>query len=189
MMFNTKLFKYLVFFTFLNLVFTPITQGQTSEIQPVKQGLRKNIIYGTIGASPSVYAVIQGNYERIVIQTEKGFFKNYLVRAGGGSWASWTGSGPHGVITFTGLTGKKNSHIEVSIGMVTFYDGASYDIGVSNSYRDGVSIYPEPTKSEYLDFYPAGGIGYRFQQPGGNFVFRVGLSIPEAIYISLGFAI
>ena len=33
---------------------------------------------------------------------------------------------------------------------------------------------------------PAGAIGYRFQKPGGKFVFRTGIGFPESLYLSLG---
>ena len=38
----------------------------------------------------------------------------------------------------------------------------------------------------YLPF--AATIGWRIQEPGGNFIFRMGVSWPEAVYIGLGFS-
>ena len=35
---------------------------------------------------------------------------------------------------------------------------------------------------------PAFGIGYRFQKPTGGIIFRTGISLPEAIYLSLGYS-
>lgn len=134
--------------------------GQENTTTTEREGLKKNIIYATVGFA-GLYGAINANYERIIIQKDRGFFKNYLVRVGGGVWAEWSGEGRYAVAGLTGLTGVNKHHLEIHLGM---------------AYR-----------SWYDDVTPAGGLGYRFQKPGGHFVFRAGASFPESLYVSIGF--
>lgn len=124
--------------------------------------MKKNIIYGTLGYA-GLYGVANANYERVLSQRKAGFFNYYLMRFGFGHWVAWGGGGNHGVAGITGLTGIGKSHLEIHLGLATIYD---------------------ETSSRLL---PAGSVGYRFQKPGGHFIFRTGAAFPESFYLSFGF--
>ena len=126
--------------------------------------LKKNIIYGSVGYA-GLYGVVNANYERIIDQRNTGFFKNYLVRVGGGKWVVWGGMGFYGVAGITGLTGLRNNHLEIHLGLTALYE--------ENSSGNAM--------------LPAAAVGYRYQKPGGHFVFRIGAAFPESFYLSLGF--
>lgn len=151
-------FKALLSIFLLLGVLTAYGQDSTSTSNQVS--LKKNIIYATAGYA-GLYAALNGNYERIIIQKQTGFFKNYMVRIGGGVYVEWGGEGSYAVTGLTGLTGLKKSHLELHLGI---------------AYSSG-----------FESLTPAVGIGYRYQKPGGQFVFRVGASFPESFYLSLGF--
>ena len=135
-------------------------KGQDVATSTEYERLKRNIFYGTVGFA-GLYGAVGGNFERIIVEKDKGFFKNYLLRVGGGAWAEWGGDGSFVVTGLSGLTGVLNHHLEIHLGL---------------AYR-----------SYYDSVVPAGGLGYRFQKPGGHFVFRAGASFPESIYVSLGF--
>ena len=137
--------------------------GQSSEPQQESGKLSKNVIYGTAGFFP-IWGVININYERMLGHSSEKFVKSLWYRVGGGYWGTWGAEGPHFVSTLTALTGSKNNHLELSLGIAILND---------NYYHDN-------------SLYPAGNIGYRFQKSDGHFVFRTGVSFPETTYLSLG---
>lgn len=126
---------------------------------------RKNAIYISIH-SLVYYLGANLNYEKTLQTREKGLIKIISVKLGAGQLGSlfdqtitFVHSGVHA------LTGKKNNHLDASIG-VTFF-----------SYQHSSS-----------KFLPAGSIAYRFQKPMGHFVFRTGVGFPEGVFVSLGAA-
>ena len=137
--------------------------GQSSDSFNDSETLMKNAIYASAGFVP-IWGAININYERMLINSPEKFLKSWWFRIGGGKWATWGIEGPHFVSTITALTGSKNNHLELSAGITILND--NYDN--ENSA------------------YPAGNIGYRFQKPGGHFIFRTGMSFPETLYLSLG---
>lgn len=144
-------------------------------------GLKKNSVYGSVGLS-ALYRLASINYERIIIQRNTGLFKNYLVRGSVGYWTA----GPFAVVGVGTLTGLRNNHLETNVGFAYIFDKQGYDIGIGNSgWYDGI-YYPEPDKSEYTDYKLSGAIGYRYQKPDGNFIFRTGIAYPERVYLSCG---
>lgn len=76
------------------------------------------------------------------------------------------------------LLGKANSHFEVSIGPCywRYRDGHDWD-----------TDFPGIKLSDGYLFFPFPAVGWRYQKPDGHFVFRTGLSLPEAIYAGVGF--
>lgn len=174
------------FLLLLNIFLIMNSYAQVGIRDSIQVELKKNIIYGTVGIA-GFYAVANANYERVISQKKPGFFKYYLVRAGWGVWGSWGGEGSHGVAGISGLTGSKKSHLEIHLGVTAIYDKTGYQSDVSNYYYNGQFYSSEPTRLDNTRFLPAGAVGYRFQKPGGHFVFRVGAGFPESFYLSLGF--
>ena len=143
-----------------------------SYIRDIKSpNLNKNSFYGSIGYL-LIYANLGGNYERLLVSKPETdvLFKYVLFRIGGGGYSGWACDGSFWVSTISGLTGSKNEHLELSLGIAYLTD----DYG---------SILPN-----LWGIMPAGGIGYRFQKPNGSFIFRTGIASPEALYVSFGFS-
>ena len=173
-----------VFLSILGCAFLQFTAFcQEMDTDAKRSGLKKNAVYLT-GGSVLAYGAAEGNYERLLGESARGFLSSYWVRAGYGVWYNWEDSGNLFVIGLSALTGRKKSHAEFNIGFTTKYDPDSYDIGVNNAQLSGEQL---PSKSEYRENQMAGSIGYRFQKPGGHFIFRTGIGYPESLYISLGF--
>jgi hypothetical protein len=144
------------------------SQTTNSEYKPIE--LKKNVIYGTLGIDYwEFYGTLMGNYERMIFQLPKSFVNSVWVRVGAGPWAWWTGEGINYVSTLSVLTGRKSAHLEIGSGLLITYnsDHNSYHPLINNSYL-------------------AGNLGFRYQKPGGNFVFRTGMGWPEFMYLSLG---
>jgi len=139
---------------------------------------QKNSIYGTIGYL-GLYGDAGGNYERLIWEPHKGLFKSVWFRVGGAWYSQWGSKGTFLLSGVTVLTGLNNRHIEINMGITSMFDKLSYDMEVRN--------FPETAKSAYRQFFPSFGLGYRYQKPDGNFLFRTGIAIPEAAYLSLGF--
>tara|TARA_B100001059_G_C17828859_1_gene583267 strand:+ start:1488 stop:2003 length:516 start_codon:yes stop_codon:yes gene_type:complete len=79
------------------------------------------------------------------------------------------------------LTGcQNNNHFEANLGAGL---ANVIDESYSGFYGTGGS-----SASNYTAIYPVGNIGYRFQEPNKNFVFRTGIGFPELLYIGFGVA-
>lgn len=76
----------------------------------------------------------------------------------------------------TGL--DKRNHFEASIGLGWHY--------VNREASSGT--YFSNSAYQYSQFIPVANIGYRFQAPNKDFVFRTGVGFPELIYVGLGVA-
>jgi hypothetical protein len=134
-------------------------------------GLKKNSIYGTAGILiEDMYGNITGNYERILVAFPKSFIQSIQMRVGAGPWVAWMSDGVNFFSVMSLLMGRSNSHIETGMGVLfTYHPDTKQWAPIVN------------------DRHIAGNIGYRYQKPGGWFVFRVGLGWPEGIYLSLGY--
>ena len=156
------------------------THSQSNSSDPLKP----NIVYGTYGL-----VTINGAYERLIATPkEKRFFTSYWTKIGYGYWSEpFGGRGNNFSLSATALTGSKNNHFEMNLGASSFFDRLNYDIGVSNSMIIVGGSGITPPKSDYRFIRPTGAIGYRFQKPGGHFVFRTGIGFPDVVYLSLGF--
>ena len=78
----------------------------------------------------------------------------------------------------TGL--DKRNHFEASIGLG--WDNVNKEAS-SGIYGSGGSA-----ASQYSQFIPVANMGYRFQAPNKDFVFRTGIGFPELVYVGLGVA-
>ena len=79
------------------------------------------------------------------------------------------------------LTGcNKRNHFE-----------ANFGAGLANVVEESYSgIYGSggSSGSNYMAIYPVGNIGYRFQEPNENYIFRAGIGFPELLYVGFGVA-
>jgi len=148
---------------------------------------KKNGIYGSVGY---LIFLIDGtiNYERLIISSKSSYSK-YYAHASYSRYVSRAFSLSRGSFTnFSAKTilGKKKDHLELGLGIsfITIINENDED-----EFLDGTieskSIHEEEIEKERL---PHVVIGYRYQKPGGNFIFRWGISFPNGIYISMGLA-
>jgi len=120
--------------------------------------LNRNTFYGSFG-SIAVYSTAIAFYERKL--TQKRAVSTFL-KFGAGPW--W-GLGDLGAVVnaqYGMLAGRKNHNLELSAGGSLFI---------------GSKLIPLSAT-----------IGYRFQKPEAHFIFRIGASWPEAIYVGLGYS-
>ena len=102
------------------------------------------------------------NYERNIIQSRKSYSN---IRAGYGYWTNLQLEGKCYEIAFVHLIGRKNSHPELNLGIKYIVDNA----GKENA------ILP--------DIFA----GYRYENPEGRFIFRIGLAFPSIFNMGIGF--
>jgi len=153
------------FIFYMNMVFP---QASKQEIGTI--GLKKNAIYATLGVYVGeFYVTFLGNYERLILQFPRSFVQSMWIRVGAGPWAWWSSNGWNYTSTLSVLTGRKNTHLELGSGVLFSY----------NSYNKKF----EPLAG---NSHLAGNLGFRFQKPGGSFIFRTGIGWPEFMYLSFG---
>jgi len=121
--------------------------------------LNKNAIYGNVGTA-GLYFTATGYYERIIIQQSK---ISHFIKVGTGGYALWGEGGQYILGQYGILTGSKKHHLELGAGPNWFLNG--------------------DLKGD-LPFTAT--IGWRIQKPGNHFMFRMGASFPEAVYVGLG---
>lgn len=151
--------KLLLFITILTFGFT--LSAQTTDTNE----LSKNSVYLDTGLGYGGQVSI--NYERQIYSGKK---LTWFGRLGAGAAYKFTSDdnvslGPGGLAAITMLTGKRNNHFELNAG--TFI--------VSDSDENNSGVYP------LLD------VGYRYQKPGGGFVFKAKIGI-LGIGIGFGYA-
>lgn len=126
--------------------------------------VNKNLLYGGIGVG-GIYFPAYIYYER---QLQEHFLNSKLssfVTVGTGAAVHWEGSSYYVAAKFGLLLGQQKAKLETALGVNYFYLGDLTD--------------------ETLPL--AASIGYRANKPGKNYVFRTGVSWPEAVYVSWGF--
>jgi hypothetical protein len=132
--------------------------------------LNKNVIYGTVGVEfGKFYGTLSANYERLLFHLPNTFIHSMWLRVGAGPYAQWTAKGVNYVSTLTAVIGRTSNHLEIGSGILLTYN--------INEKR----FHPLVHNSHL-----AGNLGYRFQKPGGNYIFRAGIGWPEFTYLSFG---
>ena len=107
------------------------------------------------------------NYERNIAQRSKSFSN---VRLGFGHASLWdAGEGEYINAAFIHLIGKKNSHLEMDLGIRYM---------VSNSISD-----PKFSQTLIPDIF----LGYRYERPSAGLIFRTGFSYPTFINLGVGY--
>ena len=141
----------------------------------------KNVIHGSIGSIIFAYSS-QLSYDRLLKESENGFFKAYYATARIGGHAALdfsgndSGTGYVTSIGATALTGKGRHHFELGLGLGYFIDTENI---VSSSNPFG-------TANE-SGFYPSATLGYRIQSSKG-FMFRTGFGVVEWAYFGFGYS-
>ena len=145
-----------------SFTFLKISYSQDSILYSSVKPFKENSIYGTLGAG--YVSGITGNYERMIFYPIDSKIQSVGFRLGAGPGVSVFVSYMQYISALTVLTGKGNNHFE-------FGAGADF------------------IKEKYYDWQivPIVNLGYRFQKPGGDYVFRTGTGFPELLYLSLGF--
>ena len=142
------------------LLFTIIYR--TSNAQ--ESGYKKNSMYMTAGLIYSLTVC----YEREIKSFDQN--KRFVIRGiGGYGIRIFEFEGPVAALMVNCIRGGQNNHLE-------------YGAGLSTEIMEHISYNRD------FKVWPAVSIGYRYQKPGGNFVFRTGGGWPEAAYVSIGFA-
>jgi hypothetical protein len=127
-----------------------ITIGFSANAQSSEEnGMRENSIYFDAGLMPGYHAFV--NYERGFYEGKKVSWYGRMGVGYGGLIFAGGGFGALGAVTM--LTGKKNSHFELSTG---FFRG--------KEDRDTITL-------------PIIDIGYRYQKPEGGFIFKTKIGI------------
>jgi hypothetical protein len=146
--------------SFVTLLIATNMNAQNTE--PIGQ-MNKNLIYGGLGTG-GIYFPAYVYYER---QLQDHFLNSKFssfVTVGTGAAAHWDGASNYAAAKFGLLLGEQKAHLETAIGVSYFYLG------------DFTGTLPL-----------AASVGYRANKPGKNYVFRTGVSWPEAVYVSWGF--
>jgi hypothetical protein len=177
-------------FLFLVCIAGPVfAQPQEKEVSGRNKNISdlsvKNFIYAQggyclIGYNGSV------NYERQLFRLGKNRSAAVTMRAGYGKWLFWTGGGPGGILSANMVFFKKASHLEGGFGAGALYDRKFYEQMVEQ-YRHFNGEPPLP-KHECMIYTPVINLGYRYQNPTGEFIFRVGMCYPEGAYTGIGVA-
>jgi hypothetical protein len=151
--------------------------------------LRNNLKPNAIGVSTGffpIYVAWNLYYERRIFYSEQYLFKTFYLRASGGTWEALSPYGHHAGLSICGLTGIGKHHFELRFGATAIIETGRYKNEKKYPYN-----FPNQQPvllKNYLLLWPSGSMGYRFQKPGGHFIFRTGAGYPEAIYVGLGLA-
>jgi hypothetical protein len=151
---NKKTFTLIIF---LYLAF--FQMSKTMGIERTKEDSKKNYL--------SIYFGIfewNLNYEGNILQFQKSYSN---IRCGFGYWGLIEEAGNYLNPSFVHVIGKKNSHLEVDIGVKIFV------IKSSN--------FAKP--SNMPDLF----LGYRFEKPDGKFLFRAGINYPTVLNLGFGY--
>lgn len=171
------------------LLFIATSSLQTINAQ-VSDDASKNIIYATLGLGPTIGPDVVNaltasvSYNRLVVNNDNRFFNKQYITASFGSYGafglgldkSFRGTMIAGGYTL--LTGKGKHHLEIPLKAVLFAGNTKED------NAQGMEVITNTITSR-----PSVGIGYRYQKPGGSFVFRTGYDSVDAIYLSFGFTL
>ena len=145
---------------FILLLVSNTISAQTEKPNSIETKMFNNAIYGNVGFG-GLYFSATAYYERMFQRNAQKSKISTFVKAGYGGAAYWEGESTYILGQFGILTGVRKNHLEVSAGLVKFLD-------------------------DYFSSPLSGSIGYRFQKPGGHFIFRTGVGWPEALYVGLG---
>lgn len=147
------------------LVFAQTTENNTSTI-------KSNAIYGSAGVlTTELYFAGIVYYERCIKQNMWNTNISSFVKAGYGAYGTFlfgtSIEGRYALAQYGFLMGPKNHHLELSA---------------------GPSYYIRSKGNPDYEYPISGTLGYRYQKPEGNFIFRTGAAYPEAFYIGIGFS-
>lgn len=137
--------------------------------------LKKNAIFISLGAGAQslIYEVNFANAPRSVWNFKTGIGFNQEI---------FGSANIHYLAGISYLTGRqRKSHLELSAGGALMFEYDNY-----NYYKTIGLEYMSVNDFINIHFIPY--IGYRYQKPGGKFIFRYGIGYPEISAISFGLA-
>jgi hypothetical protein len=136
-----------------------------SQVVSTSAKINKNTLF--VNASPLLLNnTINVNYERILIGNDN---VSAFAKVGIGGFINIYGSGGYTMAKLGLLTGKNKHHFELSAG--------------------GLLDIPKIGWGDRPLYYPyAVNIGWRVQDPNKNFIFKLGIGLPEFLYFGLGFS-
>ena len=140
------------------------TYGQDTLGDSIKPKMLNNSINLSIGPGGILALYVPAGifYERM-FQGERFLPKlTKFVDVGVGAVGYWEGESAFVFSRYGILTGHKKYHLEATLGAVGYLNG------------------------DIVGVLPAASIGMRRQKPNSHYVFRTGVGIPEAIYVSWG---
>ena len=162
----------LIFLVFSLAVWTKLF-GQDQAYDTISYAKGKNVIYASLNGYMMAGSALSINYDRRII-------KSLYATTGIGKYPL-LGDAFKVDLKVTTLIGKRNSHLELAIG-VLYGRNKPIEARYIPSYKTTIPYKPA---SSY--FYPAFTVGYRYQNPEGGIVFRAGIGYYEA-NIGLGYS-
>lgn len=165
--------KYSLIFLVLSLAIWSESFSQKQASDTLTHTLAKNVLY----ASMTGY-----------MMSGSGFSINYDRKITKSLWAT-LGIGGYPIIyngmkldcKLTAMIGKRNSHLELGLG-ITIGHSKSKDAIYVPFYNLNLPEIPATTT-----IYPAITVGYRYQNPKGGLIFRTGIGFYEA-NIGIGYS-
>lgn len=147
-----------------NLLFASTSFGQGTPSDSIKLKMLNNSINLSIGPGGIVaFYVPAGIFYERMFQGQRFLPKlSKFVDLGVGAVGYWEGESAFVFSRYGILTGQKKYHLEATLGAVGYLNG------------------------DIVGVLPAASIGMRRQKPNSHYVFRTGVGIPEAIYVSWG---
>lgn len=169
-LFKTKSIFILSFIFFSCISFSQIENTENKSIKH-----KKNVFYGTIGIDYwELYGTVMGNYERLIFEIPKSnIVQSFWIRIGAGPWRGgfdYPEKGWNFASTLSAQFGRKSNHLEIGAGTLF-------------TYNEYYKRFEPLVRNQHLAGHLAGNIGYRFQKPTGDFIFRAGIGWPEFTYI------
>jgi len=157
------------------------TQAQSAERVNKREAefdentLNKNALYLSMGitAQSLNYEVNIANTKRSALHLKTGIGFNQALFNDNGQFIST------GISYITGRMRK--NHLEINAGGLLSFESESYDYSKRMHFAE-LSI------RDFLNLNFLGYIGYRYQKPGGHFIFRFGYGYPEITSVSFGYA-
>lgn len=163
------------------IIFSTLTGYGQSE--PPDYKVTRNVVQLSAGFG-GYFGAYNVNYERLLIQFEDNSLVGLWGKVGLGEYAViYDLGGPYQHVSLGLLGGRKKSHFELNFGGARMYDKRGFEGYWKIQYPSTA-----PKKANYVQWNPVGSMGYRYQKPDGNFVFRTGLGYPEGVFIGLGVA-
>lgn len=143
----------------------------------------QNNIYVTVGTL-ALWFTGNFSYERWIAEFGKNTTNTLYARATYGGFLTWGAQGHQVGPGLTLLTGSRNSSLETGLGVQALYNEIGFQEAEDNFQPSPGNVRPDVW--DYITVLPDIRIGYRFQKPEGKFLFRTGLSLPDAIYLGFG---
>ncbi|HEX8696164.1 MAG TPA: hypothetical protein VF746_27350 [Longimicrobium sp.] len=140
----------------------PLAARPAAAQEEVQPPLARNAVYVELLGSGLLYSI---NYDRLITPSVAGRVGFMFVRAEDDSGDS--GTIAIAPITASKLWGNGSSHFETGVGLAVAT--ADFDFGELDDFDEDADL-------SSTTVYGTGVLGYRYQRPGGGFLFRVGLT-------------